>query len=364
MGAILRHAQLVIVLIIAVHTIFSVCNSHLFLRRFQSKNSYKIQSAVLETSYDVVANNEHSTTTSTSSEDIKIIAFTDSHYVALAKVWYKRLSSLGYTEHYIVCVDEKSYKKLSIEDNNYRLIQRYIIDPDYARPIVGFSRQLYSLRLQFTLEMLQDGTHVLLTDLDNIFNTYVPLVRFLEEQTDIIHAYEMKYPTNLYQQNGFVVCAGHQFLRASPATIAYLRDEVLGDCFKVNNCDDQVRYNIALSNLQMRWDPEPTGDDRLKISSNNPENDGLLVEGLTGSALLANDTLRIKIWERNFAWRLRANDIPEKCPPKDTNWVAMPTVTDEHVGDKRMNKVWKKIEMFRVWDDLCRGIPRDNTSVI
>ena len=118
MGALLRHAQLVIVLIIAVHAIFSVCNSHLFLRRFQSNNSSKIQSAVVETSYDVVASNEHSTTTSTSSEDIKIIAFTDSHYIALAKVWYKRLSSLGYTEHYIVCVDEKAYKKLSTEDNN------------------------------------------------------------------------------------------------------------------------------------------------------------------------------------------------------------------------------------------------------
>lgn len=354
MGAILRHAQLVIVLIIAVHAIFSVCNSHLFLNRFQSNNSSKIQ-AVVET-YDVVAK--------TPSEDIKIIAFTDSHYVALAKVWYKRLSSLGYTEHYIVCVDEKAYKKLSTEDSNYRIIQRYIIDPDYARPIVGFSRQLYSLRLQFTLEMLQNGTHVLITDLDNIFNTYVPLVRFLEEQHDIIHAYEMKYPTNLYQQNGFVVCAGHQFLRASPATIVYMRDEVLGDCFKVNNCDDQVRYNTALSNLHMQWDPEPTGDDRLKISSTIPDNDGLLVEGLTGSALLANDTtLSIKIWNRDFAWRLRSDDIPEKCPPKDTNWVAMPTVSDEHIIDKRMNKVWKKFEMFRVWDDLCRGIPRDDTNV-
>jgi hypothetical protein len=141
MGAILRHAQLVIVLIIAVHAIFSVCNSHSFLRRFQSNNSSKIQ-AVVET-YDVVA---------------KTPSVSPSHYIALAKVWYKRLSSLGYTEHYIVCVDEKAYKKLSTEDSNYRIIQRYIIDPDYARPIVGFSRQLYSLRLQFTLEMLQNGT--------------------------------------------------------------------------------------------------------------------------------------------------------------------------------------------------------------
>jgi len=341
-----RCQQSLVLLLIAIQVIFHVCNSHRFLRRrLDEYYSSKVESSTTS-GWSNISTTEH--------EHIKIIAFADIHYVALAKVWYQRLSSLGYTEHYIVCVDDKSYKKLSQE--NYRIIQRYIINPDYSHPVMGFGRQLYSLRLQFTLEMLQNGTHVLVTDLDNIFNRYVPLSGFLKEQFDVIHAYEMKYPTNLFQENGFVVCAGHQFIRASPATISYLRDEVLGDCFKTNSCDDQVRYNVALHKLRILWSADPKAKDRIKISSKVPENDGLLVEQLTGTATLGDnkDKLSIKIWDRDFAWRL-SNDLPKKCPTKNNNWVAMPTKNDDLISDKRMNKVWKKIEMFRVWDDLCRG---------
>jgi hypothetical protein len=63
---------------------------------------------------------------------------------------------------------------------------------------------------------------------DNIFNRYVPLQGFLEEGYDVFHAYEMRYPENLWREYGFVVCAGHQFLRSSEASIAYL-DMVLGN---------------------------------------------------------------------------------------------------------------------------------------
>lgn len=345
-----RCAQFFVFLLIAVQVIFNIYSSNNFIRRLD-ENSSKDKSVPLTQSGASMLTNDGDQ--STTYNDIKIIAFADKHYVALAKVWYERLSKLGYNEHYIVCVDEKSYKKLAKE--NYRLIQRYITNPDYANPVIGFGRQLYSLRLQFTLEMLRNGTHVLVTDVDNIFNRYVPLAGFLEEGFDIMHAYEMKYPTNLFEPHGFVVCAGHQFIRSTPASNSYLRDEVLGDCFKANNCDDQVRYNIALHNLRINWNPNPLGRDRIKISSNLDENEGLLVEELNGTASLGdNHKLKIKIWDRDFCWRL-SNDLPEKCPSMENNWVAMPTKIDEHISDKRLNKVWKKIEMFKVWDKLCRG---------
>ena len=335
-------AQVLVLFLIAIQVIFNIYSSNLFIRRLHEHGESPSKDKVSITASVAGAAN-----------DVKILAFADAHYVALAKVWYERLSSLGYNQHYIVCVDDKAYKKLSQE--NYRLIQRYISNPDYARPVVGFGRQLYSLRIQFTLEMLQNGTHVLVTDVDNIFNRHVPLTQFLDEGFDIIHAYEMKYPTNFFHENGFVVCAGHQFIRSSPATISYLRDEVLGDCFKANNCDDQVQYNAALQRLQIHWNKNPFGKDRIKISSNNTENDGLLVEELTGTASLGDKyKLKIKIWERDFCWRL-SNDLPTKCPSMTKNWVAMPTKIDEHISEKRFNKVGKKIEMFRVWDKLCRG---------
>ncbi len=344
-----RYAQILVLLLIAIQVLFNIYSYNRFIRRLD-ENSSKDESASSTKSGAGVLTND--VLRSTTNNDIKIIAFADKHYVALAKVWYERLSSLGYTEHYIVCVDDKSYKKLAKE--NYRLIQRYITNPDYAHPVVGFGRQLYSLRLQFTLEMLQNGTHVLVTDVDNIFNRYVPLAGFLEEGFDIMHAYEMKYPTNIFLKKGFVVCAGHQFIRSTPASISYLRDEVLGDCFKANNCDDQVRYNIALHKLRIKWNNNPLGKDRIKISSNLEENEGLLVEELNGRATLGdNIKLKIKIWDRDFCWRL-SNDLPEKCPSIENNWVAMPTKIDEHISDKRLNKVWKKIETFKVWDHLCR----------
>ena len=251
-----RYAQVLVVLI-TIQVIFNIYSSNLFISRLHEHGEIppKDESASM-----IAAGAGHDglwSSNSSTNDGVKIFAFADSHYVALAKVWYERLSSLGYTEHYIVCVDHKSYKKLSKE--NYRLIQRYISNPDYAHPVVGFGRQLYSLRMQFTLEMLQNGTHVLVTDVDNIFNRYVPLSQIVEERFDIIHAYEMKYPTNLFQENGFVVCAGHHFIRSSPATISYLRDEVLGDCFKANNCDDQVQYNVALQKLQIHWNTNPFG---------------------------------------------------------------------------------------------------------
>ena len=342
---VIQGAKILVLLLIAVHVIFICISNNRIIRSLDNDVGKSTQR-----SFATQLSNWPKNTPS--ADDIKIIAFADKHYVALAKVWYERLSSLGYNTHYIVCVDDHSFKKLS--QGNYRLIQRYVTNPDYAHPVVGFGRQLYSLRLQFTLEMLQNGTHVLVTDVDNIFNRYISLAAILKEPFHLFHAYEMKYPTYLFQERGFVVCAGHQFLRSSPATISYLRDEVLADCFKTSTCDDQVRYNVALHKLNVNWNKNPFGEDRIKISSNNTENDGLLVEELQGTTHNMGDSkLRIKIWNRDFAWRL-SNDLPEKCPSKD-NWVSMPTKIEEHITEKRFNKVWKKIETFRVWDDLCRG---------
>ncbi len=123
--------------------------------------------------------------------------------------------------------------------------------------------------------------------------------------------------------------------------------------YEMNNCDDQVRYNIALHYmLKMNWTPNPNRANALRISSNNTENDGLLVESFTGVSDEIN--LKVKVWDRDFAWRLAGN-IPDKCPSAN-NWVAMPTKADHLVDAKGSNKVWRKIHLFSVWDDLCHGI--------
>ena len=117
-------AQVLVLFLIAIQVIFNIYSSNLFIRRLHEHGESPSKDKVsITASVAGVAN------------DAKILAFADAHYVALAKVWYERLSSLGYNQHYIVCVDDKAYKKLSQE--NYRLIQRYISNPDYEGKLDG-----------------------------------------------------------------------------------------------------------------------------------------------------------------------------------------------------------------------------------
>ncbi len=106
-----------------------------------------------------------------------------------------------------------------------------------------------SSRIHFTMDMLKNGTHVLVTDIDNIFNRCVPLHGFLEEGFDVYHVYEMKFPKHIYFRTRFFVCGGHSFFRASPETMRYM-EIMLSD-----KCNDQITLNAVLFNsLDVKWD--------------------------------------------------------------------------------------------------------------
>ena len=164
-----------------------------------------------------------------------------------------------------------------------------------------------SARLHFTLDQLRNGTHLLITDVDNVFSRHVPLYGFVNEGYDVYHAYEMWYPTNIASKFGFVVCSGHQFLRASPETIRFL-ELVIARCGG-SMCDDQVTYNhVFFYDLNVIWDggiETPNHAGALRIHAPNTENDGLLVESVTGRSSVTNHT--IKIWDRDFAWRVSSS---------------------------------------------------------
>jgi hypothetical protein len=46
-------------------------------------------------------------------EKWKIIAFASANYLDITKVWYKRLSDLGYTEHVVGAMDEEIFDALT-----------------------------------------------------------------------------------------------------------------------------------------------------------------------------------------------------------------------------------------------------------
>lgn len=122
--------------------------------------------------------------------DIKILGFTDSKYKKIALAWYNRLSVLGYNEHYVVAHDEGTYNEL--KSSNVRVLPCFISNPDTARPVLGLWQQIMAHRLHMTMDLLKNGTHLLITDVDNVFSRYVPLYGFLEEGYDVFHAYEMR----------------------------------------------------------------------------------------------------------------------------------------------------------------------------
>eukprot|EP00984_Skeletonema_dohrnii_P024076 scaffold13188_cov114-Skeletonema_dohrnii-CCMP3373.AAC.9 len=253
--------------------------------------------------------------------DIKILGFADTNYAPIAKVWYNRLTKLGYKEHYIGAYDKELYDDLISQ--NYRVLPCFIDNPDYERRSeCGYVQsscaydvmQMWASRVKFVRDMVKNGTHVLLTDVDAVFSRHVDPVGFVEEGYDVYHAYEMRYPKKVYHDHGFVINGGQHFFRSSEATLRFL-DMAANRC--VEKCDDQVMYNHLFWSLDIEWDggdpPSHTGAMRV---ANHELDNGLLVKSATGRSRVTNHT--IKIWDRDFAWRL-SGGIPEQCPSKN-NW--------------------------------------------
>jgi hypothetical protein len=205
-----------------------------------------------------------------------------------------------------------------------------------------FSRHvIMSARLRLTRDLLLNGTHLLVTDVDNVFSRHVPLRGFLAEGYDAYHAYEMRYPTHVHKAEGLVVCSGHQFLRASPATLRFL-DLVLAACGGDDKCNDQVTYNVVIfQQLEVEWDggighPNRTGALRVNATP-GAENANLMVESVTGRSPVTNHT--IKIWDRDFAWRVslgmlgrrprgRRASLFSAAPPR--RWLTVSPVAPHH----------------------------------
>jgi hypothetical protein len=212
-----------------------------------------------------------------------------------------------------------------------------------------------SARVKLARDMVKNGTHIMLTDVDNVFSRYVNPVGFVEEGYDVYHAYEMRYPKIKFRRHGFVVCGGHHFFRSSEATMRYL-DMAVNDCG--DKCDDQQMFNHLFSKLDIGWDgghpPSHPGAIRVVSHEADEMNNGLLVESATGRSRLTNHT--IKIWDRDFAWRL-SGGIPDLCPSKN-NWLGMPSMN----GGKT-DKIQAKLAMFDLWDDYCLNPESDEKSV-
>ena len=290
-----------------------------------------------------------------SSSKTKIVGFADGKYKEIAITWYKRLSSLGYTNHVIIAVDveaESYFQQLNQQNDNQQMKIRYE-KLQYAPCLTHkskdtrkYRRQLFGRRWKYIYDELLNGTHVLLTDVDNVFSAYMDMKQELElSEYDVYHAYSTSYPTNIFMDMGFTVCGGMGWYRATQSVRSFIGTLLNKcNCWKSVDCkcycDDQVVLNELLykgkHNVTWMYD-----DDSNRIFKRDPKpkdlND-LYWNSIVGVS--SKTKHRIKIWERNVAYRGPMPTETSACPKN--NWVSMPLQVDRDI-------------VTTTWDAICNS---------
>ena len=162
-----------------------------------------------------------------------ILGFSDINYVPVAKLWYNRLSSLGYKNHFIMALDLSTYNELI--KHSYRCYK-------IADTINGKFANIWKLRLEIPLSYLKKGKNVFVSDVDTYWNYYFNLDE-LSQNFDAFHAYATTWPKSVWEKWGFTLCGGIAGYQANERTIKLLQ-ELLDECLKLQDkCDDQKLLN-------------------------------------------------------------------------------------------------------------------------
>ncbi len=234
-------------------------------------------------------------------------------------------------------------EQMNNRDRYYRF-ESHILDEGTRRRFEV--RSLWYNRILYCLHQLKAGQSLLLTDVDNIFMRHHPLASFYNSEYDAIFALEQKFPVEIFEKQGFVLCGGMTFLKATEATV-WVIEKLLAKCdgpAHRKRCDDQVELNKMLADIMIwnsTWAKDPS---RLT--------NGMVNYGFTGvskpEATVNGATFHAKIWDRDFAWRGDfSNDV--SCPSVKKNWVAMP-----HDLPQKGRKILEKYHQRRV-EDIRKG---------
>ncbi|KAI2493692.1 nucleotide-diphospho-sugar transferase [Fragilaria crotonensis] len=302
----------------------------------------------------------------------KIVGFINGGYSGIGRIWYNRLETLGYNNHFIICTDNETCDSFLHDDTptkQYRTEASFVpaASPEFAtRPYSEKQRRritmMFAHRWVYLLEQLKLGYHILLTDVDNIFTSYYDMGSLEQSEFDVYHALETKHPTDVFDHQGFVFCGGMAWFRSSPPTIRYI-EEMVRRCG--TECDDQVLLNQILAyDLGVKWNR--TEAEHMELTTHTEDTNvtlanlgnhwerlvGLVTKGFTGYSEVMG--LKIKVWDRDFAYRGKSD--PSVCPER--NWVSMPFVT---VG-VRSAVVAAKKRTFDVWDEHCPNEYTNRTS--
>jgi hypothetical protein len=294
-------------------------------------------------------------------DTVKIVAFTDHSFAPIGQWWYQKMKDLSYTTQTLVLFEPMAvahFDKLRQKGHHFQTDVQLIDQPVAKRRFKV--HRLWYMRILYCLNQLKSGQSLVLTDSDNVFLRYVPLDTFEQSGYDAIFSFEQRYPEHIFKQQGFVLCGGMTYLKATNATIQIM-ERLLYNCFNGDgregrgskSCDDQVVWNQMLFK-EMKWDMNNTRSQ--KIDGNASTND-LLQHGFEGhSAVVPN--FHAMIWDRKFSHRGRF----EECPFDDKAWVSMPNP----LKDERLEKIVRgrhgrfaqqygldELSMVLIWEKFC-----------
>mmetsp|Transcript_7124 Transcript_7124/g.15562 ORF Transcript_7124/g.15562 Transcript_7124/m.15562 type:complete len:343 (-) Transcript_7124:123-1151(-) len=329
-----------------VSAIFAATSGLLIVSRLRCNNNDAAAKA-LSTSIALTpldTNAGHTDQSPSKSSHTKIVGFTDAGYVILAMKWYDKLQALGYHQHVIVAVDEESVNYFA--GTEYRF-ENYSVSRNTT---LNWRRQVFRARVEYCLKQVQEGTSLLLTDVDNTFNRYLDLDIFERSKHDIYHAYGTVFPRNVLDLQGFVVCGGHIWYTANSRTVDYLR-RILQYCGEYE-CDDQGVINAAMVlKMGMEWD-ENVDEDEAEVHQNSAkhrkrQHERYGVAERSGYSSLTGHT--VKIWHRDFAYRGPVD--PDICPID--NWVAMPLEVPKRFKPHNLPDVEEKLKRIALWEKNC-----------
>uniref|UniRef100_A0A7S4EI52 Nucleotide-diphospho-sugar transferase domain-containing protein n=1 Tax=Pseudo-nitzschia australis TaxID=44445 RepID=A0A7S4EI52_9STRA len=184
----------------------------------------------------------------------------------------------------------------------------------------------------YVLDQLRNGTSILLTDVDALFRRYVDIGRtrtrtikdtgtgmdtgttrngnnnaaiddneIIDDfwKFDVLHAYGGKSPLHVYQNIGFTVNTGMNWVRATPQGIAFVQLVVDKCGSAILGCDDRVVLNELLL-------PPPIIEDKVGNGDSNSNGDGDGDSNSNGSSDGHSDGLRIQ-WDEDTSSNIDSN---------------------------------------------------------
>jgi hypothetical protein len=269
-----------------------------------------------------------------------VVGLANKAYASVAILWYRRMTEVGFDTHRILAADKATAWICEEHEIRYDDLSKFTqasvpscSHGQFARNDWSRKTYLFAARWIYVRQKLLDGYHVLLTDVDAVYNDVAPISRLEQSGYDHYTAYANKMPEHIFQQVGFTICGCFNWMRSTPSMIQFLdlflsncgckagshHDESRSSC--KCHCDDQVTMNSMLFyQLDMEWEHyEGT------MNGEFFQNSMIGISRRTGQ--------RIKVMDRSFVFRGHHNNTCTKG-----NWITFP---------KTSNKTEPKIDQMK-----------------